>query len=734
VGPMDLSSEPKLRLGRIDVSPATREVIFPGGRDVIEPRVMEVLITLARAKGEVLSRDALIEACWEGRAVSDDAINRVISRVRKVSELTHGEDFVLETIAKVGYRLVVKEVSPAPVPVAPATAERPAVQESMPVAASAPASMPGTAAGPAHTPAPAGWLKGRKTLLAAGAALLVAALVAGAFLLPKNGGAGPASAMTATADAYSALTLAVMPFDTLSANAGDDLLAKGMSREIRNTLSRVRGLRVVADASSLAAAAGKMTATDLGEKQWADLVINGSFTRTGETVKLTVELVDAKTGLNVWAGDKSGPAADLDRVRELMSGALFQEIVARAGPNRLQQLASPAPIDPRAYRLTLEAYQIISTLNSILQRGALEETLDAGDRADALLEQALAIEPNNAEALMLKGILQLNGRTHAIAKSGTTLQDRLARAADFHRRALAIDPDNAEALVNLAEHYRRNEWRWAEARPLFERALAVDPNNVYARNYWSYYLSGTGRCIEALEQARISRELNPADSTGVGEARVLKCLGRSEESDKLYMRIIEADRANLFVLSEYYFALLARRDVKALRELARHEREDLWDGQPSAVVNEWLARISQAADALEGRPEAYLRRLDDALRAFESQKPDENGRRGSDRYWTFALEYAHAGETNHAVDLLGRALKEGSLYLTESLPYGPWEFTPEMRKDPRYQALWKSDPRLVELLRLRLEALKARQFSGVMPDGTHVDALPVKSTEDRPPA
>jgi DNA-binding winged helix-turn-helix (wHTH) protein len=141
---MDLSSEPKLRLGRIDVSPATREVIFPGGRDVIEPRVMEVLVTLARAKGEVLSRDALIEACWEGRVVSDDAINRVISRVRKVSELTHGEDFVLETIAKVGYRLVVKEVSPAlaPVPVAPAAAEHPsgetsAEPESEVVAASA---------------------------------------------------------------------------------------------------------------------------------------------------------------------------------------------------------------------------------------------------------------------------------------------------------------------------------------------------------------------------------------------------------------------------------------------------------------------------------------------------------------------------------------------------------------------------------------------------------------------
>ena len=704
---MDLAREPKLNLGRINVSPATREVTFPSGRDVLEPRVMQVLVILARAKGEVVSRDALIEACWDGRVVSDDAINRVIARVRKVAELTHGEDFSLETIAKVGYRLVVKETQSAPAETAPASV-------------SLLASTQGTTPAPADAPTPPAWLMGRKALLAGAAALLVAALVAGVFLLPKNGAAPAAAA----AGAENALTLAVMPFDALSANSGDDLLAKGMSREIRNTLSRVRGLKVLADSSSLAAVAGKMSPADLGAKQWADLVIDGSFTRTGETVKLTAELVDAATGLNVWAGDKSGPAADLDQLREMMSAALFQEIVARVGPNRLQQLAPPQEIDPRAYRLTLEAYQIISTLAPMLQRGERERALKDGDRADALLDQAFAIEADNAEALMLKGILQLSGGTHVIANSTATLQDRLERAADFFRLSLAADPDNAEALVNLAEHYRRNEWRWADARPLFERALAVDPNNIYALRYWANYLSMTGRCVESLQQARIISELNPADRNRLYEARALKCAGSPEESDKVYVSAIDANRADLFLLSEYYYALLARRDVKALRELARHMRDDVWSGQPSAPVTDWLTRMSEAADAIEGRPTAFRQRLDGDLRAFENTKPDQNGRRSSDHYWTFALEYAHAGETNRAIELLGRALQEGSLYIPDTMPYGEWEFTPDMRQDPHYQALWRTDPRLVELVRLRLESLKARQFTGVMPDGTRVEALP----------
>jgi DNA-binding winged helix-turn-helix (wHTH) protein/tetratricopeptide (TPR) repeat protein len=103
---MDLAHQPALRLGAVDVRPSTREIVFAGGREVIEPRVMAVLVVLAKAGGEVVTRDELIDACWDGRAVSEDAVNRVISRIRRLSELTARQDFTLETITKVGYRLV----------------------------------------------------------------------------------------------------------------------------------------------------------------------------------------------------------------------------------------------------------------------------------------------------------------------------------------------------------------------------------------------------------------------------------------------------------------------------------------------------------------------------------------------------------------------------------------------------------------------------------------------------
>ena len=99
-----LASEPDFRLADLQIRPSSREVVAAGGeREILEPRVMQVLVVLARRRGQVVSRDQLIEECWAGRVVGEDAINRCIARVRRLAE-AHG-GFSIETIARVGHRL-----------------------------------------------------------------------------------------------------------------------------------------------------------------------------------------------------------------------------------------------------------------------------------------------------------------------------------------------------------------------------------------------------------------------------------------------------------------------------------------------------------------------------------------------------------------------------------------------------------------------------------------------------
>ena len=104
--PIDLAREVDFRLGALRVSPSTREVLRGDEREKLEPRVMQVLVALFQANGRVVSRDELIARCWEGRIVGEDAINRAIGQLRRLSEVDREVSFVIETIPRVGYRLL----------------------------------------------------------------------------------------------------------------------------------------------------------------------------------------------------------------------------------------------------------------------------------------------------------------------------------------------------------------------------------------------------------------------------------------------------------------------------------------------------------------------------------------------------------------------------------------------------------------------------------------------------
>jgi len=120
--PVRLAREHDFRLGALTVRPSLCEVSTGANRERLQPRVMQVLVALARAEDRVVSRDALIESCWGGRIVGEDAINRCIGQLRRLAE-TRDDSFSIETLARVGYRLSVAEAArPSPIVAASANA------------------------------------------------------------------------------------------------------------------------------------------------------------------------------------------------------------------------------------------------------------------------------------------------------------------------------------------------------------------------------------------------------------------------------------------------------------------------------------------------------------------------------------------------------------------------------------------------------------------------------------
>jgi DNA-binding winged helix-turn-helix (wHTH) protein len=221
-GPIDLSRESDFSLGVLQISPSTREVVRNGQRELLEPKATQVLVALHQARGHVVSRDELIARCWDGRIVGEDAINRVIWRLRRLSEAD--AIFTIETIPKVGYRLLL----PA------GKAESPAV--------SPPAVTP-----PVVTPPTRRIMRiGRRPVI------LGSAVVAGIGAIAAGWRAGLFGASQAPAN-----SVAVLPFANVSGSPAQDYFADGLSAEVRAALARNTLLHVVGQVSSNAFKSGR---------------------------------------------------------------------------------------------------------------------------------------------------------------------------------------------------------------------------------------------------------------------------------------------------------------------------------------------------------------------------------------------------------------------------------------------------------------------------------------------
>src|SRR5690242_7473370 len=123
VGPESLADVDDFRLGDMVVRPSLLEIRAGEVRETLEPRVMQVLVALAGANGMVVSRDELIRECWGGRIVGEDAINRCVARIRRLADISGRKAFEIETIPRVGYRLLAGPIADRSSPARTSSAE-----------------------------------------------------------------------------------------------------------------------------------------------------------------------------------------------------------------------------------------------------------------------------------------------------------------------------------------------------------------------------------------------------------------------------------------------------------------------------------------------------------------------------------------------------------------------------------------------------------------------------------
>lgn len=638
-----LADEPDLTLGPMTLRPSTCELVHASGVETVEPQVMRVLLALARQPGRVLSRDGIVEQGWDGRIVSEDAINRVLSRIRGLGVRTSA--FELSTIRKVGYRL-------------------------------------DAVSSPGATPGPVSRATGRRALFMVLACLVGVALVAaGAALWFSRVNAPPAPDPSSSSPA---LLISVVATDSADAAS-----ARALDRQMRATLSSMRGVSLLEGTNAVS--------------RPADLMLRGVVQTVDGRDVIELTLRDVHAGATVWNARFDGRSMSEPTPEERAVSSAARFLAVRLGDRLSGRSAVRDPADPEVERLVVRAQRAFEASNKARhQRNwPLFEQLVRTAYADS--GHALERDPGSAGALMVRYHLESSPQYPRPNETRPQFEARLERSASYLARALAAGPDDPEVLVAAGQDYWR-AMRWEDSERLLERAIAIDPNSPDANSWYAYHLNLMGRCAEGLRYARIAAGLAPDDVWRLqATPRLLHCEGRREEASQAYIALLRRDPGNVFVLRELYLMRLGEQNAPALRSLVSFARNDLWHGAAPPEVAAMISRAEASAEALEGRPARLLRLADVDRAAYDgvSAGAGKLGRTQGDAWFVLAVEYAGAGATDRALEALREAVDQGSLYLPWALPYGPTEFPPAVSRTSGYAAIWKSSPGIVNLMQRR---------------------------------
>lgn len=440
-------------IGEWHVTPLRGVIQGPDGSRRITPKAMDVLQCLARRPGEVVDRDTFLAEVWDGRAFSDDPLNKCIAELRRQLGDRAGQGGYIETIPKRGYRLVA-EVRPI-----------------------------------GETPPKAESRSTRRYLRVAALALLVVLAAFGAWRLSQD--------LVPEGN----VAIAVLPFDSFGIPE-QSWFADGVHENLIAKLSGGTAFDVRSRTSTLQYRDRSQTLPQIASELGVDIVVEGSVRQDGDTVRVTAQLVRATDDQNLWAAtiEKTRSVENLfaiqDEIADEIARAMKINFVSSSGSDDV------LPTD------NFDAYESF-LLGKFHYRRKLP-----GDIEQSVLrfEEAARLDSQFAEAFDWLAYAYNHAAT---ALGHMRPRDAYPRARAAALRALELEPDLATALSILGYIRAVHDRDWIGAVADLERALQLDPDD--SGTVWSlaHVYSLLGRHDEAIRLTSdfASRASTPEQAT-----------------------------------------------------------------------------------------------------------------------------------------------------------------------------------------------------------------------------
>lgn len=450
--------------GRFRLDPARRALSVDGRAVALSSRAFDILQLLLLHRDRVVAKDEIIRVVWRGMVVEENNLAVQISALRRALAEAGETTTLIATVPGQGYRFV------GVIGEAPAGPVVPALPIPLPIP-------PGPLAAP-----PRRW----QVFLAVGAA---AVGVAAAVVLWRRSAYHPPEPPR--------LSIAVLPFRNLGDSRSDDYLADAISDDLTTDLAHIPDSVVIARESSDSFRGRAVPTADIGRALNVRYLLEGSLRGADGEYSINAQLIEAATGGHLWAQRFSVPR---EKINETQAAIV----------NRLASALNVTLVDVESRRLSRDhanpdAVDLLLRARSILDRS---DTLAAMVEAQQLLEQALALEPNDAEVLSALGALLVR------KTGGFEYDDKSAdvqHARDVVNRALSVAPRSTAALVEKGFLLARDH-NCADAVPIFQRVIALDPSNLRAHIGHSRCQCQLGKFEEARKEAWTLLRLDPDGS------------------------------------------------------------------------------------------------------------------------------------------------------------------------------------------------------------------------------
>ena len=290
-------------------------------------------------------------------------------------------------------------------------------------------------------------------------------------------------------------SIAVMPFTDMSAARDQEFFCEGMSEEIINALGRVPDVRVASYTSSSRFKGKAVDTRSIGHELMVSWLLEGSVRKSGDMVRIAVQLVRANDGFSAWSGRFDRRLDDIftvqDNIAGMIAGTLTRRVGKAAGP-----LVTSTTSHTEAYSLYLEGRYLWNKRPGDVVWQALDR-----------FERAIAIDPGFAPAhAALAGVYgTLGAWEYGVLPPAQSLAKAKASAA----RALELDPQLAAGHTAVGYTRLHFDWNADDACREFDQAIALNPAWVDAHHWHSHALCAAGRFPESLTACRRIVELDP---------------------------------------------------------------------------------------------------------------------------------------------------------------------------------------------------------------------------------